>query len=203
MTLCDPSAELGCARHLRPVFLKRLGWPCLWERVVCWAVLRRGYGRAVGVRYLGIPWNPSISPQAACECVNVCVSQYLGVRCVHGGVCACIHMDTWGECCRCPRCPGMLGRMSHGASCHVEPLGAPWSPSCGCPSGLCPHVASLGSLTVPKGSWPAMCSYYPMFAEPPGGCGLQEGRATFIVSCCVPSSETGQFLGPTLTFLMS
>ena len=125
MTLCDPSAELGCARHLRPVFLKRLGWPCLWERVVCWAVLRRGYCLAVGVRYLGIPWNPSISPQAACECVNVCVSQYLGVRSVHGGVCACIHMDTWGECCRCPRCPGMLGRMSHGASCHVEPLGAP------------------------------------------------------------------------------
>ena len=41
---------------------------------------------SMGVRFLGIPWNPSISSQAACEFVNVCVSQYLGVRCVNGGV---------------------------------------------------------------------------------------------------------------------
>ena len=148
---------------------------------------------SMGVRFLGIPWNPSISPQAACEFVNVCVSQYLGVRCVHGGVCAYIHMDTWGECCRCPRCLGMLGRVSHGASCHVEPL----EPLLWLSFRSLPTCGILGSLAVPKGSWPAMCSYCPMFAEPPGGCGLQEGRGTFIVSCCVPSSETGQFLRPT------
>lgn len=61
----------------------------------CWAVLRSGYCLTAGVRSLGIPWNPSISPQAACEWVNVCVYQYLGVRCVHGCVCVHIHMDTW------------------------------------------------------------------------------------------------------------
>ena len=191
MTLCDPSAELGCARHLRPVFLKRLGWPCLWERVVCWAVLRRGYCLAVGVRYLGIPWNPSISPQAACECV--CVPVFGCEVCAWG--CVCVH--THGHVGRVLQVSALPRHVGQNEPRCQLPRGAPWSPSCGCPSGLCPHVASLGSLTVPKGSWPAMCSYYPMFAEPPGGCGLQEGRATFIVSCCVPSSETGQFLGPT------
>lgn len=55
----------------------------------------------------------------------------------------------------------------------------------------------LGQPRVPKGSWPAVRSHHAVFAEPPGGCGLQKGRATFIVFFCVPSSETAQFLGPT------
>lgn len=107
------------------------------------------------------------------------------------GVCVHIHGDTCRECCRCLQCPGTLG--GEGAAVPAS-RGAP-----GAPPWLCFRPLSTCASRQPR--VPAVeaglpCApHHAVFAEPPGGCGLQEGRATFIVFFCVPSSETAQFLG--------
>ena len=109
-------------------------------------------------------------------------------------VCVCTYTWTHGRVLQMSALPRHVRQKE--PQCQLPP-GAPVVPSLWSPFRSLFTHGILGEPPSAQRKLVLPCVLQPVFAESPGGCGLQEGRALFIVSCCVPSSETGQVLGPT------